>query len=174
MSTTDLPGEVGRESPMKWMDWIRRTFGKSRPAGPAGRAEADLGDARIAACALFLEMARADGEFNEEERARVLSILKHDYQISDDDAALLIRATDQELEESIDLWQFTRRINQSHSDEEKSRIIQLLWKIVYADGTLDKHERYLVHKLSKLLRLSHEELIEAKLKVIREDKARDR
>jgi uncharacterized tellurite resistance protein B-like protein len=36
---------------------------------------------------------------------------------------------------------------------------------VYADGKLDKHEDYLVHKLANLLRLTHKQLIEAKLKV---------
>lgn len=73
--------------------------------------------------------------------------------------------------QSIDLWQFTKRINQRCSDEEEISIIQMLWKIVYADGTLDKHERYLVHKLSGLLRLSHERLIDASLRVIRKVRA---
>jgi len=153
---------------LKMMDLLRRPFGRGRPKNPGEDAKADLGDVRIAACALFLEMARVDGEFNDVERDRVLAILKNEYHLSDEDALALIQATDQELEQSIDLWQFTKRINQRHSDEEKISIIQLLWKIVYADGTLDKHERYLVHKLSGLLRLSHKELIDAKVRAIRE------
>jgi uncharacterized tellurite resistance protein B-like protein len=150
------------------MDLLRRPFGKAEPRDPARDAKADLGDIRIAACALFLEMARIDGEFTDEERGRILAILKNEYHLSDGDARKLVEATDQELEQSIDLWQFTKRINQHYSDEEKVSLIQMLWKIVYADGTLDKHERYLVHKLSGLLRLSHEELIGAKLRVTRE------
>jgi len=153
---------------LKMMDLLRRPFGRGKPKDPAKDAKADLGDVRIAACALFLEMARVDGEFSDVERSRILAILKNEYQLSDGDALALIQATDQELEQSIDLWQFTKRINQRHSDEEKISIIRMLWKIVYEDGTLDKHERYLVHKLSGLLHLSHEELIDAKLRVIRE------
>ena len=42
----------------------------------------------------------------------------------------------------------------------------MVWEIIYTDGILDKHEDYLVHKLANLLRLSHEQLIEAKLKVL--------
>lgn len=156
---------------MKIMDLLRKPFGRGKPREPTRDARADLGDVRIAACALFLEMARVDGEFSDEERSRILAILKNEYHLSEDDALELIQATDQELEKSIDLWQFTKRINQGHSEEEKIRIIQMLWKIVYADGTLDKHERYLVHKLSGLLRLSHEELIDAKLRAIRESNA---
>ena len=153
---------------MKMMDRLRKPFGRGKPKDPARDVKANLGEVRIAACALFLEMARVDGEFTDVERSRILSILKNEYGLSDGDALELIQATDQELEQSIDLWQFTKRINQRYSEEEKISIIQMLWKIVYADGTLDKHERYLVHKLSGLLRLSHEELIEAKLSVIRE------
>ncbi len=156
---------------MKMMKLLRRPFGRTKPNDPAKDAKADLGDVRIAACALFLEIARIDGEFSDVERSRVLAILKNEYHLSDGDALALIQATDQELEQSIDLWRFTKRINQRYSDEEKINIIEMLWKIVYADGTMDKHERYLVHKLSGLLRLSHEELIDAKLRVIRESNA---
>lgn len=148
------------------MDLLRRLFGRAKPKGSAGNREANLKDVRIAACALFLEMANIDGEFSESEQKRILSLLKNDYHLSDDEALTLIEATNQELQQSIDLWQFTRRINQSYSDEEKIRIIEMLWKIVYADGALDKHERYLVDKLSKLLRLSHRELIDAKMSVL--------
>ncbi len=86
--------------------------------------------------------------------------------MSDEHAAALIESANKELEKSIDLWQFTNLINQNYSKEEKLQIIETVWKIVYTDGRLDKHEDYLIHKLAKLLRLSHKELIDAKLKVI--------
>ena len=44
--------------------------------------------------------------------------------------------------------------------------MELIWKVVYADGHLDQHEDYLAHKVSKLLRLSHAQLIQAKLIVL--------
>jgi uncharacterized tellurite resistance protein B-like protein len=146
---------------------LRRLLGKVKPKGSAGPKEPNLRDIQTATCALFLEMARTDGEFSESEQDRVLSILKNDYDLSEEDAIALIEETNLELEQSIDLWQFTRRINQSYSQEEKIRVIRMLWQIVYADGTLDKHEHYLVRKLSTLLHLSHEELIDAKQSVIR-------
>jgi len=148
-------------------DLLRRLLGKVKPEGSAETKEPNLRDIQTATCALFLEMARTDGEFNESEQDRVLSILRNDYDLSEEDAIALIEETNLELEQSIDLWHFTKRINLSYSKEEKIRVIRMLWQIVYADGTLDKHEHYLVRKLSKLLRLSHEELIDAKLSVIR-------
>lgn len=148
------------------IELLRKAFGKRRAKESGESARADLLDLRVAVCALFLEMARVDGEFSDEEKRRILSILKNDYHLSDKDASVLIQATNRKLEKSIDLWQFTRRINQCYSEEKKLGIIEMLWKIVYSDGNLDKHERYLVNKLSRLLRLSHEELIEAKTRAI--------
>jgi uncharacterized tellurite resistance protein B-like protein len=150
----------------KMMDVLRRLFRRAEPKGSPESREVPLKDVHTATCALFLEMANIDGEFSESEQNRILSLLKRDYLLSDEDALRLMEATNQELAQSIDLWQFTRIINQSYSNEEKMHIIQMLWKIVYADGTLDKHERYLVDKLSKLLRLSHQELIDAKMSAL--------
>lgn len=152
---------------MRVRNLLSRIFGGPESKAPLEQDRMNLGNVRVAACALFLEMARADGEFNDSERSRILGILKKDYDLSDEDAQTLLKATDQELEQSIDVWQFTKRINQDYSHEQKMELIHMLWEIVYADGTLDKHERYLVHKLSRLLRLRHDELIEAKLRVIR-------
>ena len=81
-------------------------------------------------------------------------------------AKALMEAAKDELKESIDLWRFTKLINDNYSEEEKKRVVEMLWRIVYTDGTLDMHEDYLVHKLSHLLHLSHQELIDAKLRIL--------
>ena len=123
----------------------------------------------LATCALLLEMANIDSEFSESEREDIISVMKKDYDLSDENVAELIKASEEELKGSIDLWQFTNLINQNYSLEEKLRIIEIVWKIAYADGKLVNHEDYLVHKLANLLRLSHKQLIEAKLKVLHEN-----
>lgn len=122
-------------------------------------------DIRIATCALFLEMSNIDGEFSKRERENIISIMKKYYDLSDEYVVALLEASHEEVKGSIDLWQFTNLINQNYSMEEKLRIIEAIWRVAYTDGKLDKHEDYLVHKLAKLLRLSHKQLIEAKVKV---------
>lgn len=143
-----------------------------RPDAPGGdvRADPDPGhDIHVATCALLLEMANIDGEFAEAELRSLLSILQDRYRLSAEHADALMLEARRQLDDSIDLWRFTNRINQNYSVEEKERIIEMVWRIVYADGTLDSHEDYLVKKLSHLLRLSHKRLIAAKLAVLRED-----
>jgi uncharacterized tellurite resistance protein B-like protein len=49
-------------------------------------------------------------------------------------------------------------------------IIETLWRIVYVDGKMDQYEHYLMNKLQNLLRLTHDQLIAAKLKVLHAEK----
>ena len=86
--------------------------------------------------------------------------------MSEEYADALIEEAKKELEESVDLWQFANLINKNYSNEEKFEIIEMLWRIVYVDGKMDKYEHYLMNKLKNLLRLSHDQLIDAKLKVL--------
>ncbi|MBW2124060.1 MAG: TerB family tellurite resistance protein [Deltaproteobacteria bacterium] len=148
------------------MDLIGRFFGKDTKSRSPEKGKASDRDIRIATCALLLEMAGVDGEFSPDERERIMSILKRDFQMPDEYAAELLEATSERLRDSIDIWQFTNLINENYSREEKIRIIEMVWKIIYTDGKLDSHEDYLVHKLANLLQLTHIELIDAKLKIL--------
>ena len=147
------------------IDLVKKFFGKSSQDDSSNQRRQTTHDIRIATCALLLEMSNIDGEFSELERENIISILKRDFDLSDEYAAALLEASKEELKGSIDLWQFTNLINQNYSLEEKIWLIETVWDIVYTDGKLDKHEDYLVHKLAELLHLTHKQLIEAKLKV---------
>jgi len=110
-------------------------------------------------------MARIDGTFTQAELETILSILKEKYGLSGEHADALIEAADKELDQSVDLWQFARLINENYSTDEKIEVVETLWQIVYVDEKMDQYEHYLMNKLKNLLRLSHNQLIDAKLKV---------
>ncbi len=150
---------------------LKKIFGGE--TGKTGEAIRDSGgsahDIRVATCALFLELASIDGEFSREERDSILALLKAEFQLSNEDVQALTAAAEKQLRDKIDLWQFTNLINQNYSDDEKIRVVELLWRIVYSDGRLDAHEDYLLHKVAKLLRLQHDQLIDAKLKILHDE-----
>lgn len=148
------------------MDFLKKVFGRSEGGEPEAAGATREDELRIATCALFLELANIDNEFSEEERDNILEVLKTEYNLSEGHAIELAQRAVDELKGSIDLWQFTNLINENYTDAEKMRVVELMWQIVYADGKLDKHEDYLVHKLAQLLRLKHKQLIAAKLKVM--------
>jgi len=118
----------------------------------------------MATCALLLEMANADSEFGEDEQAKIISILIHNFHLSEEDARDLIALSDQERKESLDLWQFTNLINQNYSKAEKIKVLEILWSVIYADGKVDMHEEYLMRKLNMLLNMDHSDLIDAKIR----------
>jgi len=146
------------------IDLVKNFFSKGEKNVSENQAEASSHDIHIATCALLLEMSNIDGEFSEVEKKNIISTLKKNYQLSDENVAALLESSNEELKNSNDLWKFASLINKNYSIEEKESIIEMVWSVAYADGHLDKHEDYLVHKLANLLRLSHRQLIEAKLK----------
>ena len=149
------------------LDIVKHFFNKAIETG-SGEEDRNTGhDKTVAVCALFLEMARIDETFSGEEIKVILAILKEKYGLSPEHVDALIAEAEKELIESIDYWQFARRINENYSTEEKIEIIESLWQIIFVDQKMDKYENYLIHKLSTLLRLSHDQLIDAKLKVLR-------
>jgi len=149
------------------LDSLKRFFSQSAAGDAADSGRNTEHDVRIATCALFLEMARIDEKFTAEEMETVLSILKEQYGLSREHADALVTEADKELEASVDLWQFARLINENYSIDEKIEIIEILWRMVYVDGKMDEYEHYLMSKLKNLLRLSQEQLIGAKLKVLK-------
>ena len=148
------------------MDFFKKVLGQEAENLPEDSGSVQPHDVRIAACALLLEMANVDDEFSPGERETILAILKDEYGLSEEHAAALADAAEKQRDDSLDLWHFTQQVNQNFSREEKILVVELLWKIVYVDGKLDKHEDYLVHSLAKMLNLSHRELIDAKLRVL--------
>ena len=119
----------------------------------------------IATCALLLEMAHTDEEFNEIEEAEIKKIMQSEFNLSEDKVDEIIKLSDAERIESLDLWQFTNLINENFSKEEKIRVVEYIWQVIYADEKVDQYEEYLIRKLSYLLNVDHKDMIDAKLRV---------
>jgi uncharacterized tellurite resistance protein B-like protein len=148
------------------IDVVKRFFNKATPKVNEASGRNTEHDIRVATCALFVELAHIDEKFTQEEMNTIVSILKERYGLSPEHADALIAEAERALEKSVDLWQFSNLINKNYSTEEKIEIIETLWRIVYVDGKMDQYEHYLMNKLQNLLRLSHDQLIAAKLKVL--------
>ncbi|MFQ6033845.1 MAG: TerB family tellurite resistance protein [Candidatus Bipolaricaulia bacterium] len=148
---------------------LRRKLGKRGGIGRAEPTEQDQFERlQVATCVLLLEVARSDEEFSSIEKATIRAILEEEFRLSDEAVEGLMEVARKRREGSVDLWEFTHLINENYSLEEKIKVIEAAWRIIYADERLDEYEDHLVHKLAGLLRLRHRELIEAKLRVLEE------
>ena len=141
-------------------DWIKRFFEKTEPKAPTSEH-----DVRVATCALLLEMGHIDEQFTDSEMKKILAILQDRYNMDAAQIEALVDEADRERRQSADYYQFARRINENYSIDEKMEIIEMLWRVVYVDGKMDKYEHQLIHTLSNLLRLTHKQLIDSKMKV---------
>lgn len=120
---------------------------------------------QIATCIILLEVAKSDDEFSSIEKATLTAVLQKKFELSSEAIDELMEIASRKREESIDLWKFTHIINKNYTREEKKKIVEAVWQVIYADEKLDKYEDHFVHKLAKLLQLRHDELIEAKLRI---------
>ena len=120
-------------------------------------------DAHIALCVLLIEAAHVDGECSDEEMAHVIETLTDKCGVSKADIDDLIEKAYQKRKDAIDLFAFTRYLNQNYSKEEKLRVMESVWRVIHIDGRLAGHEDHFAHKLANLLRLTHKELIDAKI-----------
>lgn len=123
---------------------------------------------QVATCALLLEVAHSDGQYQAVEAQLVHDLLSGMFHLPADAIADLVELSRGHQQNSTDLFQFAREINAHFSSEEKLAIMEGVWRIIYADGLLDKFEDALARQLATLLRLSHREAIACKVKVLEE------
>ncbi len=121
-------------------------------------------DAHVALCVLMIEAAHVDGECSDEEMAHVIETLTEVCQVPRKEIDELIEQAYQKRKDSIDLFTFTRYLNQNYSKEQKLEVMESVWRVIHIDGRLQGHEDHFAHKLANLLRLTHKELIDAKIR----------
>ncbi|MFB0565964.1 MAG: TerB family tellurite resistance protein [Candidatus Aminicenantaceae bacterium] len=145
---------------------LKKILQKRGEPGVEFSEQDELERIQLATCVVLLEVAKSDDEFSSVEETTITSILKKEFQIPAEAIEELLEVSGKKREESVDIWEFTNLINKNYSKEERMRIIECAWKIIYADEKLNRYEDHFVHKLAKLLRLRHHELIDAKMKVL--------
>lgn len=109
---------------------------------------------RLATAVLMIDVARADHVFDETEFDRVLRLIESHFDLPADEAAELFNSASEKADDLVSAHEFTKVLHEHLDEEEKTRIIGLLWEIAYADGELDKYEDSLVLKISDLLYVS--------------------
>lgn len=132
---------------------------------PGAGPQAEALRLRLATAVLLLEAAQADDEFTGDERAAVTKALRTRFALDDAAAAELLEAAGQARRESGDLYQFARQLNDSFPLPRKLAVVELLWEVVYSDGTLAAHEDALMHKLGTLLGIRPADLMALRSKV---------
>tara|TARA_B100001741_G_scaffold278748_1_gene250955 strand:- start:1706 stop:2149 length:444 start_codon:yes stop_codon:yes gene_type:complete len=121
---------------------------------------------QIAISTLMIQTAVYDGIFDEQEKSKILELIKNYFNFNENQKIQLFAVAMKANDDSNDMQQFTRTLNDTLSEEEKLIIIEMLWKIIISDGRIDDYENALIRKISGLLYINDREVGEIKKKLI--------
>ncbi len=142
--------------------FVTQRIQRTAHTSPDVPARAATQEVRLAACALLLELAHADGEFSDPERAHIEGALDRHFGLDQATARELIELAEAERAHSIDHFQFTRLIVDHYDLGQRMVLAEVMWGVILADQELAQHEAYLIRKLAKLLELEPAYLSQAR------------
>lgn len=120
---------------------------------------------QLACAALLLELCSADATIDPQELSSIKHILHECFGLRETALDELWQLAKAEARNATSLYQFTSLINEEYDYAAKTRLLENLWRVAYADGRLDRYEEHMIRKVSDLLYLSHKDFIQTKLAV---------
>lgn len=147
------------------LTYLKELFNNSNSNNIADEGDKNQRKLQIAACALLMEIANADDEFKDKERNRIIELMKKQFDLTKDEVVNIISKSEEEINKSISLYEFTDILNKNLNNDEKYRILKYLWHIAYSDGNLGAYEDHYIKQISNNLHIYNHERIAAKLEV---------
>ena len=117
---------------------------------------------QLASAALLIEVAKADADFSDGERAALLKLLRNTFDLDDEGLAALESLAAERSSDAVSLHEFTRVIVDACEPEERCQLVGLMWQVAFSDDHLDKYEEHLIRKVADLLYVSHSDLMRMK------------
>ena len=122
-------------------------------------------DNKVLIAALLVHAAKIDENYTEKEKTIIKKVIIDLNKISPDQADDLLKLAEQKEAQANQIVEFTKEIKK-YSKEFKLKIVEIIWKIVYSDGTSDDYESNLIRRICGLLYISDKDngIIKAKVK----------
>ena len=120
-----------------------------------------------AVLALLIEASKIDGEIHNEELELIKSILVNKFNLDSTKAEKSIKFVVQKSEEKVEIYSDIRVILNNMDHLERISVVEMLWKIILADGEIDQYESNLIRRICGLLHVTGPESSEAKKKALK-------
>ena len=143
------------------MTWLSEASGSGEPSRSRRPARAEL-----AAAALLFEAAHVDDRVDAQERAVIGGLLERRFGLDPDAARRLLAEAERAADRSTQLFRFAQLINGEFSASQKIALMEMLWEVVYADGSLDALEDTLLRRIGGLLYIPDHERGAARQRVL--------
>jgi uncharacterized tellurite resistance protein B-like protein len=122
-------------------------------------------DARLATAALLVHTIAVDGEIKPKERSVLRDALIRAFELSRHQADDLIERARERDNEAVDLYSFTSVLKRNLDPAGRERVIEMMWEIVYADGSVHEFEDNIVWRVAELLGVSARERIRLRKRI---------
>ena len=123
-----------------------------------------LNNKNILIIALLIHAAKIDENYTENEKKIIKKVIIDLNKISSNQADELLKLAEKKEKESNQIIEFTREIKKN-SMEFRLKIVEILLKIIYSDGSSDNYESNLIRRVCGLLYISDKDSGMIKLKV---------
>lgn len=140
------------------LDRLSRFFEDLVPRS-ASDDHSDRPDATVAAAALMFHVMDADGVREKAERDQLRTLLSDRYGLSGPDLDNVLSRGEEAEREAVDLYAFTSILKRELTEEGRLELIEILWEMVYADGSWHELEDNLVWRVSELLGVSNRDRV---------------
>jgi len=144
--------------------FLREKLGNTSSQSGTDQRERNL---MIATAALFMEVAAADFFISPEEESHIKTTLNSIFDIDPEEVEELLDSAREIREARQDIWQFASVIKDNYGRGDRYEILLHLWRLIYADGTVDQYEDSVIRKITTLLGLDHGDMIQAKISAAR-------
>ncbi len=108
-----------------------------------------------------------DDRFDRAERETIVRLLIERFDLDDAQAAGLLAAAEQAVDRSTQLFRFSHQITSTLGVEGRTRIVEMLWEVAYADGVLSATEDALIRRVAALIYVDDEARMAARQRVRR-------
>ncbi|MDP1932477.1 MAG: TerB family tellurite resistance protein [Gammaproteobacteria bacterium] len=119
----------------------------------------------LATAALLFELVKADLQIDQRETDALAAVLKQTFKLDGEELAHVIALAEEESHQSTSLYEFTSLVNAGYSYEQRVKLLENLWRVAFADASVDRYEEHLVRKIADLIYVNHSDFIRSKLKV---------
>ena len=113
---------------------------------------------------LMIEAANTDGEVTQEELNKISHSLINVFKEDPKAVEVSLTKAFENKDNSKSLYYYTSKLNKSYSNENKIKLIEVLWEIILADNELHDFETNLIRRLAGLLYISDVECGNAKIR----------
>jgi len=144
-------------------NWLKQVFADTN------ETTTDTNKTALAAIGLVVEVIQADQRCTNEELQQLRNVALDTFTVSADQVDSLIANALDDHNNRVSIQPLTRLINETFSAQQKADLVKAMWRVAFADGTLEKYEEGAIRKTADLLYIPHSVFIKTKLQVTEEN-----